>query len=105
MTKTKNEKKQEKIKNVVGSRGRIFEGSVTKKFDKRIVVEAQKTKYAKKYESYFKQRQKLHARIPEGAKVNVGDYVRIQECRPLSKIINFVLIEIVRSKEGESESN
>jgi len=37
--------------------------------------------------------------------VNVGDYIRIRECRPLSKIIHFVVIEKVKSAEsGKQEA-
>ena len=44
---------------------------------------------------------RLHARIPEGMQISVGDYVKIQECRPLSKIIHFVVLEVVKKVEGK----
>ena len=31
--------------------------------------------------------------------INVGDMIRIQECRPLSKIIHFIVVEKIKSKE------
>ena len=31
---------------------------------------------------------------------NVGDLIKVQECRPLSKIIHSVVIEKIKDKEG-----
>jgi small subunit ribosomal protein S17 len=86
---------------VVGTRGRIFEGTVTKKFPKRVVIESERTVYHYKYERFFKKKTRLHARLPEGMDINVGDYIRVRECRPLSKIIHFVVIEKVRAAQVE----
>jgi small subunit ribosomal protein S17 len=101
----KQEKKnQEKIKEtetIVGTRGRVFEGFVTKKFPKRIVVEFQRTEFIRKYDRFYKKKTKLHARLPESmeSSINVGDYVKIRETRPLSKIIHFILVEKLKSGE------
>jgi ribosomal protein S17 len=35
-------------------------------------------------------------------KINVGDTVKVRECRPLSKIIHFVVIDVLEGKEGEA---
>lgn len=85
-----------KDKIVVGTRGRIFEGTVVKKFDRRAVVEFDRTVKIAKYERFMRKTTRIHSRIPDGMQVNVGDYVRVQECRPLSKMIHSVVIEIVR---------
>jgi|APSaa5957512622_1039677.scaffolds.fasta_scaffold00015_37 small subunit ribosomal protein S17 len=84
--------------------GRIFEGTVTKKFKKRIVIELERTVYVRKYERYTKSRTKLHARLPIclEASVNIGDLVQIQECRPLSKIIHFVFIKSISHEHRET---
>lgn len=93
----KNEKKK-----AVGTRGRIFYGNVVKKFDKRVVVEFERTIKIPKYERFAKKMTRLHARIPSGVQVNIGDYVKLQECRPLSKIIHFIVLEVVRkTKEAK----
>lgn len=75
-------------------RGRTFKGTVIKKFPTRVSIEFERTVYVKKYERYAKKRTKLHAKLPECLveEINVGDYIEIKECRPLSKIINFVVI-------------
>ncbi len=82
-------------------RGRVFEGKVIKKFYKRVVIEFERTTYIKKYERYKKSRTKIHARLPNCMKdkINLGDYIKVQECRPLSKIIHFAVIEKIRDAD------
>ena len=83
------------------SRGKTFEGIVIRKFHKRIVIEFERMIYVRKYERYKKSKTKIHARLPVcmEKQINVGDYIKIQECRPLSKIVHFVVIEKIKSKE------
>ncbi len=90
------------VHGTLSARGRIFEGTVIKKFPRRIAIEFERTIFIKKYERYAKTKTKLHARLPdcEKERVNVGDYVQIRECRPLSKIIHFVYIKTIRKREG-----
>jgi len=82
-------------------RGRTFKGIVIKKFHKRIVIEFERMIYVKKYERYAKSKTKIHARLPDCMKnlVQIGDLVKVQECRPLSKIIHFVFIEKIKNNE------
>ena len=79
-------------------RGRTFEGKVIKKFHKRIVIEFERMIYVKKYERYKKSKTKIHARLPVcmEKEINIGDLIKVQECRPLSKIIHFVVIEKIK---------
>jgi len=83
------------------TRGRVFEGVVIRKFDKRIAIEFERMIYVRKYERYAKSKTKIHARLSTclEKEINVGDIVQIQECRPLSKIIHFVVIKKIKSKE------
>lgn len=83
----------------MATHGRVFQGYVTKKFSTRVVVEFDRSAYVQKYERFLKDKTRLHARLPEAMDVSVGDYVKVQECRPLSKIIHFVVIEVVRKGE------
>ncbi len=82
-------------------RGRIFEGKITKKLHRRIVIEFERMIYIAKYERYAKSKTKLHARIPSCMEneINIGDIVLIQECRPLSKIVHFVVIKKIKSEQ------
>ncbi len=90
-------KKEEKIVARVLTHGRFFEGTVIKKFPHRVVLTFQRTVFIPKFESYAKKITKLHARLPEGMNVEIGDYIKVQECRPLSKIIHFIVVEKIRS--------
>ena len=87
----------------ISLRGRNFKGTVIKKFPKRIVIEFERTIYIKKYERYAKRKTKLHARLPDcmSGDFDIGDYVEIKECRPISRIIHFIVIGKV-SKEKKT---
>lgn len=98
-TQQKQETPQGKKETIVATHGRVFNGYVVKKFANRIVVEFDRTAYVQKYERFLKDKTRLHARLPAGMDVSVGDYVKVQECRPLSKIIHFVALEVVRKGE------
>ena len=84
------------LKFVVGTRGRTFEGTVVKKFDRRAVIEFERTVKIAKYERFMRKKTRIHSRIPDGLEVNIGDYVKVQECRPLSKMIHSVVIKVLR---------
>ena len=83
------------------TRGRVFEGMVKKKFPRRIVLEFERMIYIRKYERYLKSKTKLHARLSSCMEnqIGVGDIIQIKECRPLSKIIHFVVIKKIKDKE------
>jgi len=84
-------------------RGRVFEGHVIRKFPKRVTIWFERMVYVRKYERYKKSRTKIHARLPPCMEsiISVGDLIKIQECRPLSKIIHFVVIEKVKDAKEE----
>jgi small subunit ribosomal protein S17 len=83
------------------ARGKVFEGKVIRKHHKRITIEFERMIYVRKYERYSKSKTKIHARLPECMEkdINMGDLIRIQECRPLSKIIHFVVIKKIKNAE------
>lgn len=84
------------------ARGRVFEGKVIKKFPNRVAIEFERMVYVRKYERYSKSKTKIHARLPVCMEkdIDVGDLIRVQECRPLSKIIHFVVIKKIKGKEN-----
>jgi len=84
------------------TRGRIFKGYVIRKFPRRIVIEFERIIKIRKYERYGKKKTRIHARLPECKqdKIEVGDYVLVQECRPLSKLIHFVFLRKVKETGG-----
>jgi len=87
-------------------RGRSFKGHVIRKFPKRIVIEFERTVFIGKYERYSKRKTKLHARLPDCLfnKINIGDYVEIMECRPISKIIHFMAIKKISGEENKENT-
>jgi len=104
--------KQEKIeqkgkfgtKSIVGTRGRIFQGVVIKKFPNRVVIEFDRPVFIKKYERFYKKKTRIHSRLPESfSDVQIGDIVKVRETRPLSKIIHSQVIEIVKKSKGEGK--
>ncbi len=82
-------------------RGRTFKGIVVSKHEKRIAIEFERMIYLRKYERYAKTKTKIHARLPrcKEKEVEIGDTVKIKECRPLSKIIHFVFLEKIGGKK------
>jgi len=89
----------------INPRGRKFEGYVIRKFDKRVTIEFERVNYIKKYERYAKSKTKIHARLPESLKdtINLGDYIQIMECRPLSKITHHIVIKKIRDADSTSQ--
>jgi len=89
----------------ISLRGRSFKGTVIKKFPKRVVIEFERTFYVKKYQRYAKKKTKLHARLPDcmAQEINIGDYIEIMECRPISKIIHFVVMDKVSKEDGDGK--
>ena len=85
----------------VSVRGRRFEGTLAKIVGQRAVIELERIIYYPKFERYARMKSKLHAHVPKCLikEIKLGDYVEIGECRPLSKIIHFVLTKKIRSKE------
>ncbi len=82
-------------------RGRSFKGFVVRKFDRRVAIEFERIVYIRKYERYMKKKTRIHARLPDCLKreIEIGDYIEVKECRPLSKIIHFVVIKKIKSKD------
>jgi len=82
-------------------RGRTFEGVVVKKLAGRVTIQFERMLKLPKYERYEKRRTKIHARLPDCMKdeVGVGDLILIAETRPISKMIHFVVSKVVRKVE------
>ena len=75
-------------------RGQIITGVVkSNKMQNSILVEREFMHYVQKYERYEKRTSTFAAHCPPCINAQVGDKVRIAECRPLSKTISFVTIE------------
>lgn len=75
------------------SRGRVLSGVVVSdKADKTISVKIERKVKHPKYGKVIKRSTKVHAH-DENNSAKIGDFVSIQECRPISKLKSFVLID------------
>lgn len=74
---------------------------VQDKMQKSIVVEVTRIKKHALYKKYIRLRKKFMAH-DENESAQVGDYVRIEESRPISKRKRWVLTEIIRKAPGEA---
>jgi small subunit ribosomal protein S17 len=80
----------EQAKNVRTVTGKV----VSDKMQKTIVVLVERSVRHPKYEKIIKRRTKLHAH-DENSAAKIGQMVRIQECRPISKTKTWKLVEIL----------
>ncbi|MBI5148862.1 30S ribosomal protein S17 [Candidatus Pacearchaeota archaeon] len=80
------------------ARGREFKGTIIRLKPKRIAIEFERFIYIPKYERYMKKKTRIHAHLPDclAEHVKIGSYVKVAECRPLSKIIHHVVTEVLK---------
>ena len=72
---------------------------VSNKMNKTIVVVVESLKKHRIYKRTYKQTKRFHAHDEENT-CQVGDVVRIEESRPLSKLKHWRLVEIVKRGSG-----
>src|SRR5579883_2626463 len=72
---------------------------ISNKMDKTIVVAVERLKMHPLYKKTYRQTKHFYAH-DENNICQIGDIVRIEECRPLSKLKRWRLIEIVRPGSG-----
>ena len=83
-------------------RGRIMEGLVTStKMQKTITFQIDYLSLVKKYSRYERRRSKKHAHLPPCIDVNVGDLVKVVECRPISKTVSSVVVAVTKKATQE----
>ena len=80
-------------------RGRMLEGTViTAKMDKTVVVRRDYLNYSPRFKRYERRHSHISAHSPPCISANEGDRVKIAECRPISKTVSFVVVEITEEK-------
>ena len=72
---------------------------VSNKMDKTIVVAVESLKKHRIYKRTYKQTKRFHAHDEDNT-CQIGDIVRIEESRPLSKTKRWRLVEIVKPGSG-----
>lgn len=75
---------------------------VSDRMDKTIVVTVERRIQHPLYKKYVRRSKKFHAHDPENT-CHIGDLVRIEECRPLSKTKTWRLVSVVTQAVGEGE--
>ena len=80
-------------------RGQIIDGQVVNtQMQRSARVQREYLRYIPKFERYEKRTSSYIAHAPPCLQVQVGDLVKIMECRPLSKTKSFVVIEAKRGQ-------
>ena len=76
-------------------RGKLFEGIVINAKAKRTaVIQKESLIYFEKFKRFGRSKNKIHAHIPSNLNVRIGDRVTAAECRPISKSVSFVIVEV-----------
>ena len=76
-------------------RGKLFEGVVINaKAKGTAVIQKESPVYFKKFKRFGRSKNTIHAHIPSNLNVQKGDYVVAAECRPISKSVSFVIVEV-----------
>lgn len=65
---------------------------VSRKMQNTVVVRREKLHYIQKYQRFEKRTTRMFAHLPPCVDAEVGDMVRIMECRPLSKGTHMVVL-------------
>jgi len=72
---------------------------VSDKMAKTIVVRVEERRLHPLYRKYIRRHFKFHAHDP-AEQAGIGDLVRIQECRPISRMKRWRLLEVIEKAEG-----
>jgi len=76
-------------------RGKIFEGIVINaKAKGTVVIERESLIDFTKFKRFGRSKNKIHAHVPSNLDIQEGDYVIAAECRPISKSVSFVVVEV-----------
>jgi len=76
-------------------RGKIFEGVVINaKAKGTVVIERESLIEFTKFKRFGRSKNKIHAHVPSNLDIQEGDHVVAAECRPISKSVSFVVVEV-----------
>jgi len=72
---------------------------VSDRMTRTIVVRVEESKMHPVYRKHIRRHTKFHADDPR-SEAGMGDLVRIEECRPLSRLKRWRLVEVLERAEG-----
>ena len=76
-------------------RGKLFEGVVIQAKGKTTVtIQKESQIYFTKFKRYGRSKNRIHAHVPSNLDIKEGDHVIAAECRPISKSVSFVVVEV-----------
>ena len=76
-------------------RGKLFDGRVVSaKAKNTIVLQKESPVYFSKFKRYARSKNTIHAYKPSCIDAEEGDSVLTAECRPISKSVSFVVVEV-----------
>ena len=76
-------------------RGKLFDGKVTgSKARKTITLQKEAPIYFSKIKRYARGKSTIHAHVPDCIDVESGNHVLTAECRPISKSVSYVVVEV-----------
>ena len=76
-------------------RGKLFEGTVINaKAKGTAVIQKESPVYFKKFKRFGRSKNQIQAHVPSNIIVQEGDHVIAAECRPISKSVSFVVVEV-----------
>ena len=76
-------------------RGKLFDGKVVSaKAKNTIVLQKESPVYLSKFKRYARSKSTIHAYKPSCIDAKEGDSVLTAECRPISKSVSFVVVEV-----------
>ena len=76
-------------------RGKLFEGIVVNaKANSTVTIEKKSFINFSKFRRYGRSKNRIHAHVPSNLDIQEGDRVIAAECRPISKSVSFVVIEV-----------
>ncbi len=76
-------------------RGKLFDGKVTgSKAKQTITLQKEAPIYFSKFKRYARGKSTIHAHVPGCIDVESGNHVLTAECRPISKSVSYVVVEV-----------
>ncbi len=76
-------------------RGKLFDGKVSStKARQTITLQKEAPIYFTKFKRYARGKSMIHAHLPPCMTVKDGDRVIAAECRPISKSVSYVVVEV-----------
>lgn len=76
-------------------RGKLFRGKISSTKARQTITLSKETPiYFSKFRRYARAKSTIHAHLPACIEVQDGDRVIAAECRPISKSVSYVVVEV-----------